>query len=218
MSWGEKARAAVSKGGASKTTKPSWQKDKAASTDSKPQWAQKAANCNSAGTVACTAAGGGNFSLQIRSSVDSGTSSSSSTNTASTKSTPTKSQRWRQSAKPAKTGFLPKPAVVEPKGQNTSVFSGGAGPGPQKVSKYAAGPGKLTLAASRSEPDLGANPNTKAGKRLTMAQQKVKMGQLLEKKRKTDLRGMLKAKRQGTLNEYMKQDMIKAGITEAAFS
>jgi hypothetical protein len=58
----------------------------------------------------------------------------------------------------------------------------------------------------------GGNPT------MSAAEQKIALGRLLEKKRKNDLRGVLKAEREGTLNEYLQQDMIRAGITAAAFN
>jgi hypothetical protein len=106
----------------------------------------------------------------------------------------------------------PKPIAKHTERKTIAVTSG-----PAKVSQYGAGPKKLFGPGSKSEPALTANPKTASGKRLTIAQQKVKMGKLLEKRRKTDLRGMLKAQREGTLNDFMRQDMINAGITEAAY-
>ena len=53
---------------------------------------------------------------------------------------------------------------------------------------------------------------------LSVSEQKLALSKLLEKKRKTDLAGLLRAQREGTKMAYLARDMAQLGITQAAFS
>jgi hypothetical protein len=102
------------------------------------------------------------------------------------------------------------------------MFGASTGAPAGTKSKVMVGRAKLKPAAQQwSQVQRPVQVSSRGGSdkaEMTVAEQKIALGKLLEKKRKNDLRGMLKAQREGTLNEYLKQDMIRIGISAAAFS